>query len=222
VDDNDHYDFVDFGRPPRRRIAPSARRAIVAGVALLAIAGAVRWLAGGSSPTTSVARPAATSSGPGGRSNALDGRSAGAPAPSLHAGTHHGYGSEDAGPTFWLEFDVLPPSTTLAAVTASVGPMSGLANGRVFFYRPADGKIDIASGTFGAHASLRTLPAGVGFTAVVIWTPTCTAMPPLQEVGIRVSYTAAGGTGVLDLVGAPDVPSTEVGAQLAACVHGPH
>jgi hypothetical protein len=219
MNDNEHYDLLEFGRSPRRRITPPAWRVVVAAMVLLAIAGAIGWAASGS-------RPAGSAVGHPERSRAASGEpSAVPPGPTgasvLRAGPHYGYGSEDTGPTFWLEFDVLPPSTTLTAVTASVAPISGLTNARVFFYRPADGKIDVASGTFGAHASIRTLTAGVGFTAVVIWTPTCTAMPPLQEVAIHVTYATADGPGGIDLIGAPDVTSAAVNALLTTCVRGP-
>ena len=220
INDNDDSDILEFGRPPRRRISPSAGRAIVAVVTLVALAGAIRWATSGSAPAASSVGHAAASSAAG--REVTDTPIQPIAGPVLRAGTQYRYGSEDAGPTFWLEFDVMPPSTTLTGVTASVAPMYGLAEGRVFFYRPADATIDVSSGTFGAHASLRTLPAGVGFTAVVIWTPTCTAMPARQPVAIRVRYTTAGAPGVLDLIGAPNVRSEDVGATAAACVHRLH
>jgi len=220
INDNNDSDILEFGRPPRRRFSPSAGRAIVAVVTLVVLAGTIRWATSGSPPAASSVGHAAASSAAG--RDAIGTPSQPIAEAVLRAGTQYRSGSEDTGPTFWLEFDVMPPSTTLTGVTASVAPMYGLADGRVFFYRPADGTVDVSSRTFGAHASLRTLPAGVGFTAVVIWTPTCTAMPARQTVAIRVRYTTAGAPGVLDLVGAPNVQSADVGALAAACVHGLH
>jgi hypothetical protein len=219
MNDNEHFDLLEFGRPPRRRIAQPAWRVIVAAIALLAVAGAIAWATNGSAPARSAVGHPERSRAATGEPSAIPLRTTAASV--LRAGPHYGYGSEDAGPTFWLEFNVLPPSTTLTAVTASVAPIAGLTNARVFFYRPADGKIDVASGTFGAHASIRTLTAGVGFTAVVIWTPTCTAMPPLQEVAIHVTYTTANGSGTMDLIGAPEVTNAAVNALLTTCVRGP-
>ncbi|HKE64830.1 MAG TPA: hypothetical protein VKB59_09310 [Micromonosporaceae bacterium] len=203
---DEERDLIEFGGSAQPGPQPRARHWALVALAIVVIAGGV-YLSNRASTHRAALKTSTAAS--------TDAQS-----PILYAAGARGYGYVSGPPTamFWLEFDVVPPSETFSKVTASVEPIYGLTDVRVYFLPPDVAK-QAEGSDLGGLQSLQTLPVGVGFTVIIAGTPVCGPLPDRQPIDIHVRYTIDGKSGELVMIGTPLFESSDFYAMVGGpCV----
>jgi len=196
-------DVVDFGGD-RSRFRLTRGRLAAAAAIVLAIAGGLYWSHHGShavAPARHVTEPILPSR------------------PPELITTNGGWGSTytPGRPNYVLHFDVQPPTMTFESVTATAGTILGLADPRVYLVPTAAVDTYDAYTSFDDVQSMRSLPAGVAFSVIIVGRRFCDPVTRDQPLIVHIAYTTSSGVSSLDITGAPVLTAAQWNSDMGGC-----